>query len=178
MNSLISSFTWNIGSIFQPIQFFANQNTFAERHGLVLLCLALTHYFWAPFGTLALALEEKIYLIVAAICGGLCHICPISSVFSRLEGPGLLFLVWKWFQTLLIISQPLPVLLSIAEKDLEGSAVPRAFQMQTHCEFMQWHWVLFGFFCPPFLISSNFQIASAHCWVELCASIPTSPFVL
>ncbi|KAM6351555.1 signal peptidase complex catalytic subunit SEC11A isoform X1 [Harpia harpyja] len=53
-----------------------------------------------------------------------------NSVFSRLKSPGLLFLVWKWFQTLLSISEPLPVLLSISKKDVGGSELHRAFKMQ------------------------------------------------
>lgn len=100
---------------------------------------------------LALVLEEKSYLIVAAICGGLCHICPISSVFSRLEGPGLLFLVWKWFQTLLIISQPLPVLLSIAEKDLGAQQCPehsRCRHIVSSCSVV--HCDLIWVFLSPF----------------------------
>lgn len=56
-------------------------------------------------------------------------ISPISSVFSRLKSPGLLFLVWKWFQTLLSISEPLPVLLSISKKDVGSSELHRAFKM-------------------------------------------------
>ncbi|XP_054071566.1 signal peptidase complex catalytic subunit SEC11A isoform X2 [Rissa tridactyla] len=52
-----------------------------------------------------------------------------NSVFSRLKSPGLLFLVWKWCQTLLSISEPLPVLLSISKKDVGGSELHRAFKM-------------------------------------------------
>ncbi|XP_074901878.1 signal peptidase complex catalytic subunit SEC11A isoform X1 [Buteo buteo] len=54
----------------------------------------------------------------------------VLKIHEKLKSPGLLFLVWKWFQTLLSISEPLPVLLSISKKDVGGAELHRAFKMQ------------------------------------------------
>lgn len=75
----------------------------------------------------------------------------ISPVCSRLKSPGLLLLVWKWFQTSLTISEPLPVFLSISEKDVGGSELHRAFKMQAHREFIQYHNGIVCFVLSPFL---------------------------
>ncbi|KAM9275856.1 signal peptidase complex catalytic subunit SEC11A isoform 3-T3 [Morus bassanus] len=44
----------------------------------------------------------------------------VLKIHEKLKSPGLLFLVWKWFQTLLPISEPLPVLLSISKKGVQN----------------------------------------------------------
>ncbi|KAM4660661.1 signal peptidase complex catalytic subunit SEC11A isoform 3-T3 [Amazona ochrocephala] len=53
----------------------------------------------------------------------------VLKIHEKLKSPGLLLFVWKWFQTLLSISEPLPVLLSISKKDVGGSELHRAFKI-------------------------------------------------
>lgn len=132
--------------------------------------------FWYP---LALALEETMesYLTVAVICGGLCHISHQFCLFQAEES-------WSVVSCIEVVPDLVNYFSTFASSSLhcrKGSgglstaqSIPDVGTSWVHA-VLSWYYLFF--FCPPFLISSKFQLASAHCWVELCASIPTSPFV-